>query len=328
MGAGSPTLAIEVTAQAVRTLRGGAGWGRPGRCLYAERRLPPGVVVPSPSAPNVRDEAAFGSVVTEALGPGPPRRARLVLPDRSLRLYAIECDGPPAAAALRPFLTWRLQDALPFPAREARLAYAMGANGMPGRQLAVTAVGRETVLGQYERVLGDLGVPVGHVAPAAVHLFNLARVGADPGGDAVEALLAVAPDTATLCLARGGVPHYVRTFALGRLNALDGAGEPPEAPEAAGHRPPFCSELAEELLCKELAEELLRSFDHAADTAGLPAPARLCVGGEIGPYPGLPTVLAEILDAPCSALSPPLRSRDDSPLPPEAAALAAALAHP
>ena len=68
-----PTLAIEVTARAVRALRVGAGWGRPRRCVYAERPLPPGVVVSSPSAPNVRDEAAFGLVLTEALGPRPPR---------------------------------------------------------------------------------------------------------------------------------------------------------------------------------------------------------------------------------------------------------------
>jgi hypothetical protein len=109
MTAVGTALAIEVTAAAVRVLRlGGLGRWRRARG-YAERGLPAGLVLPSATAPNVQDEPAFAKLLTEVVGPRPPRRARLVLPDRVLRLHVLELEGaPPEGQALRPFLLWRL----------------------------------------------------------------------------------------------------------------------------------------------------------------------------------------------------------------------------
>ena len=67
-------LAIE--AAAVCALRvGGVGPARTVRA-YAERPLPPGVLVPSHSIPNIHDEAAFARALGQAIGPGPPGPSR------------------------------------------------------------------------------------------------------------------------------------------------------------------------------------------------------------------------------------------------------------
>jgi len=313
-------LAIEVTAAAVRAVRlRGIGPARRVRA-YAERPLPPGLLVPSGTAPNVLDEGGFARLLAEVVGPAPPRRARLVLPDRSVRLHVFPMDALPRGVPdLRGFLLWRLEDALPYPPRDARLAFLGAPNGSPNRQLAIAVVAREQVLAQYERLLRGLGLGVAHMAPASCHLFNLCAARGDTAGNAVEGLLALGPDAATVMLAHRGIPHYARTFlrpeAHATVPATESASEasPPEAPSQV------------QGTVKALAEEVLRSFAHAAETEDLPAPTHLALAGELSPHPGLAHALQDILGIPCGVVHPPVnRSRQGPPLPAEACALLAA----
>jgi Tfp pilus assembly PilM family ATPase len=310
-------LAIEVTAAALRAVRLG-GFGPAHRVrAYAERPLPPGLLMPSGTVPNVRDEAAFGRLLAEVVGPAPPRRARLVLPDRSVRLHVFPMDALPRGVPdLRGFLLWRLEDVLPFPPREARLAYLGAPNGLPTRQLAIAVVAREQVLAQYERLLRGRGLGAAHVAPAACHLFNLAVARGHAAGDAVEALLGLGPEAATVILARRAIPQYARTFPRPEAHpAPPSAGSPSQAlpPEASLEGPQAV---------KALAEEVLRSVAHAAETGDLPAPTRLALAGEVEPGQGLAHALQEILGIPCGIVQPPVhRSRQDRPLPTQAWAL-------
>lgn len=294
-------LAIEVTAAAVRALRlGGMG---PGRCIraYCERSLPPELLMPSHSDPNVRDEAAFMRLLAEVVGGRRPARARLVLPDVAVRLQVLLTDEAPAGTPdLERFLVWRLKDTLPFSARDARIAFVAAPDGLPTRRVAITLVARNHVLAQYERLLGSLGIAVVHAAPAACHVFNLVARTRETPGDTTHALLNLAPGSATLILCQRGVPHYARTFPW-----------PDDERQAA------------------LRAELFRTFEHAADTAGLAAPAILWLAGDVGPNPTSASELSKTIGIPCHLVPLPAhRAWQGGQLPPQASAVfSAALAH-
>ena len=316
-------LAIEVTAAAIRALRlRGIGPARAVRA-YAERPLPTDLLVPSSSVLNVQDEAEFARILADTVGPRPPRRARLVLPDRSVRLHVLNTDAtPPGGPDLRHFLVWQLQDTLPYKPRDARVAYLPAPNGLPSRQVVITLVAREQVVAQYERLLGAAGIGAAHVAPAACHLFNLSAQDPEAAPHAVHAFLALGPESATLILSPRGIPHYVRTFP--RPGAEPDDRSPVHDLPAAGapgrrHRP---------TPPRELVAELLRSFSHAEDEVGLQAPARLLLGGELGHDLPLAAALQEGLGIPCAVLPTPVhRAHRAGGLPPEAhAVLLAALA--
>jgi hypothetical protein len=284
-------LAIEVTATALRCLRLrplALGGGPP---AFTEHPLAPGIVVPTLGAPNVRDEAAFGRALAEAVGRRPPRWARLVLPDRAVCLRVLRTEaGMTPGADLRPFLVWRLQDALPFPAREARLAYVAAPNGRPGRQMVLTLLGWERVVSQYERLCAAAGFAVCHTAPAAWHLFHGGQSVAPPG-EGVTAFLALGREATTLFLTRGGTPYYVRTF------------QPSEDPTG-------------------LVQELQASFAHAEDDLGLSPPARLTVAGEARTE-AIRAALQAGLGVPCTALVLGASRRGSDRLPAGAQALLA-----
>lgn len=298
-------LAVEVTAGAVRSLR--LRRLGPARALrvYAERLLPPGLVVPSATAPNVQDEGAFAPLLAQAIGPRPPRHVRLVLPDPTVRLHVLAMDDEGAACPDVPkFLLWRLQAVLPFDPRDARLAYQTAPDGQPGRGLALALVAHAPALAQYERLFAGLGIGVSHVASVGCHLFNLAALTAAPSAAGPEACLALDAETATLILAPGGVPHYARTWGL------------PAGPADGGDG-----------CLKDLPEAVRQTFAHAEDTANLPPPPHLVVAGAPADAPGVATSLQQALDIPCRALPPPTLGRHA--LPPEATpVLAAALARP
>ncbi len=168
-------LAVEVAASAARSLR--LRRLGPARALraYTEQALPPDLVIPSPVAPHIQDEEAFARLLAQAVGPRPPRRVRLVLPDRAVRLHVLALDDAGAAhPEILKFLLWRLEGVLPFAPRETRLAYQTAPNGQPGRGLALALAAHGSVLAQYEGLFARLGIRVTHAASAGCHLFNLA----------------------------------------------------------------------------------------------------------------------------------------------------------
>jgi hypothetical protein len=313
-------LAIEVTAGAVRCLRlTGLGRARAVRA-YREQALPSGLVVPSSTAPNVQDEGAFARTLRQAMGPRPPRRARLVLPDRTVRLHILNTDAvPPRGPDLRRFLVWRLQEVLPFAPGEARVSYLMAPNGLPDRRMAIALVAREPVLAQYERLLREAGTGVAHLAPAACHLFNLAAAHGESLARGVHAFLALGIESATAVLSVRGIPHYARTFLRPCV--------PLEAPPAPDPRPPMLApHRAPATAVPELLEELARSFHHAEEEIGLARPERLCLAGDLGRDAALAAALQGGLGIPSIPFSPPpprtLRRR--GLLPPQAQALLSA----
>lgn len=300
-------LTIQLTVGKVRCLR----LRRLGPALnvegYAERALPPALLVPSPTIPNVTDEGLFGQILADAAGPHPPLRTRVVVPSRSVLLHALSTGSPPARTPdLRGFLLWCAQGLLPFEAREARLAYTLLRDGSPGRHTAILLSGRERVVAQYERLCGALGGRVVHLAPVAWHLFTRGGGETTAALPGTEAFLALEEDAATLILCRGGTPHYVRTFGLPR--------QTPSAPV----RSPATIEA--------LREELHASFHHAEDTAGLSPPRGTLLAGELPEGRQFAAALGEALGLPCALAAPPRQLRWARGLPPEAEAVVAAAA--
>jgi hypothetical protein len=264
-------LAVEVTAMAIRCLRLhplALGGGPP---AFTECPLPPGLVVPVLDGLNVRDEAAFGRALAAAVGSRRPRMARLVLPDGAACLRVLRtAPAMNPGTNLRPFLTRRLQEGLPFPAREVRLAYTPAPEARPSHPMVLTLASWDRVISQYERLLGAAGIAVCHTAPAAWHLFHQADLAA-PARLGVGAFLALGHEAATLFLTRAGVPFHVRTF----QPAADQAG---------------------------LVLEVYDTLAHAESTLGLPPPAQLTVAGEASSAP-VRAALQQGLGLPCMPLA-------------------------
>lgn len=287
---------------------------------YAERALPAGLVVPSSSFPNIRNEAAFTRILADVVGPRPPRRARLVVPDRSVRMHVLNTDAVvPQGPDLRQFLVWRLRDTLAFEPRDARVAYMPAPNGLPNRLMAITLVAREQVIAQYERAVGTMGARVAHVAPAACHLFNLAGLDAGESQAGIHGFLVLSIESVTFILSSAGIPHYTRTFPRPAVTDVEPSPTPRSPGEGHTTSPPATDISA-------LIQEVARTIHHAVEEAGLGPPARIFLAGEMGRDGALASSLQEGLETLCTILLPTPVIRGASTLPVEAqAVLAAAL---
>jgi hypothetical protein len=163
--------------------------------------LGPGVLVPSPSGPNlVRAEDVRDSLARalDEIEPGGPR-ASLVLPDGIARLALV--DVPPGTDA-RDYVRFRLASSLPWPASEALVEV------LPvGRRRVVGAAVRRATVARYEQAAAAAGL-----SAERVHLAPLMALSALAGGAGIDGIHAVLGDVA-VCLAfiRDGALVAVRS---------------------------------------------------------------------------------------------------------------------
>jgi len=137
--------------------------------------LPPQAVSPHAGHTNVANPDAVreaASAVTSALGNGSDRFG-LLLSDAATRVGVLAFETLPddhrqAEAMVR----WKLGESLPFPAEEARVHYQVLLN-QPGRVEILAVAGRDTVLGQYESVLGPARGTAALVLPCTMALLPL-----------------------------------------------------------------------------------------------------------------------------------------------------------
>jgi len=137
--------------------------------------LPPQAVSPHTGHTNVTNPDAVreaATAVMSALGNGSDRYG-LLLSDAATRVgvlaFEVLPDDHREAEAL---VRWKLGESLPFPAEEARIHYQVLLN-QPGHVEVLAVAGRDTVLGQYESVLGPARGVSALVLPSTMALLPL-----------------------------------------------------------------------------------------------------------------------------------------------------------
>jgi hypothetical protein len=207
-----PLIALEVRPHSlgvVRLLREGK------RLLLgaaASLDLPAGALTLSMTHPNITDAAAFGktlATVVERAGALSGGEIGLVLPDPVVRLALLpapEVTGR-GRRETEDLIRFRLKKALPFEAREARVAHRAPPPGSGG-QVLVAAVFRPVLEG-YEAALQDLGFRPGLVEAACLTLSGRA-IGTGSPGDRL--FLNWDHGYVSLVLSRGGWPILLRTL--------------------------------------------------------------------------------------------------------------------
>jgi hypothetical protein len=173
--------------------------------------LPPGLISPSLTEPNVADEQALTvqlrSLQQKAGCRGGP--VVVALPDLTCRLGwqdFEELTGTPAET--RQLLCWRLKDRLPFSVRECRIDFQFLPSSGGSRRL-LYLLAREAVITQYEKLVASIGLEPIRMITRGVALFRVHRTAASSGKR-----LLCAPGLSSLLViyAEGGIPRLWRVL--------------------------------------------------------------------------------------------------------------------
>ena len=238
-----PTIGVSIGSKALSLVEVSRNW-RPGRTRpwlarslqrCTEQPVPPGLIRPSATEPNVSDLAALTHELS-TLVDGPRKVARpasiaLILPDLCARIALFEFESLPHKPAEREqLIRWRFQKELNVPAGDVRLAYQVlrvptrASSGVPVRLLAVVI--RRAVIEQYEQACQAAGfIPVS-VNLASFGLFDLYRPVMESAiKDGEECFfLHAGGDCLSFVAIRSGLPVFFRTKVL-RNGSANGNGE-------------------------------------------------------------------------------------------------------
>ncbi len=156
-----PELVCQIAPERVAAAR----WGQNRLEAFAEEALPAGALRPSPSQTNAVDADAVGRAVAKVVERvrGARHEAVLLLPDTIVRIFLLGFESfPRKAAEAAPLLRWRLRKSVPFPVEETVLSWTVQ-QSVEGSIEVVTAVARESVIGEYEQLLRAAGLEPGVV---------------------------------------------------------------------------------------------------------------------------------------------------------------------
>jgi hypothetical protein len=208
-------LGIEADRVSAVALRG-AGRKQFSIKQAASVELPPGLIEPSFTEPNISDPSEFAGVlreVTEAAGLLSQKKWSVTLPSTTARTAIISLDTEPASKQeLAQVLDWKAEQTFGVPAAQLRLALDKISPDKDGKsRFFITAI-KLSVLDDYESQFEALGWRVGLMLPRAVGEANWLLNGAAQG-DAM--LISGNPDGFTALLLRGSEPTVVRSVTCG-----------------------------------------------------------------------------------------------------------------
>jgi hypothetical protein len=203
-----PLVAVEVRPRALAAVRLARDGGRLSLGAAATVELPPGTLDACLARANVTDAEAFHAAlraVLERVGALSGGDVSVVLPDPSVRLTLVPASGlRRRRGESEEVIRFRLNKALPFDVRAARLAWS-AARG----EQALVAVALEEVVRGYEEGLESLGFHPGLVEPASLALLAAAEAG-PPAGDRL--LVNWDEGYVSFVLTRAGQPLLLRTL--------------------------------------------------------------------------------------------------------------------
>ena len=198
-----PAVAVEFSAHRIAgaslELRG----GKPVVRAHAIVPLADGALVPSLTAPNIRDRAAVLAGLKRVLSEtGNPRRIGLVIPDPVAKVSLVKFQQVPAKAQdLDQLIRWQVRKAAPFAIEEAQVSFVPGAHAADGQEFIVSLAKRD-VIAEYEAVCAEAGAHAGLIDVSTFNVINAVLGGAGaPSGDWL--LVNVAPDWASMAILRG-----------------------------------------------------------------------------------------------------------------------------
>ncbi len=230
-----PRLGLSFSGQSMSVVELAARWksGWPGASLVraTEQPLPPGLLRPSESAPNVSDVSALAQEVRTLVGPIRTPAVALSLPDQTARVGLFEFDRlPKQTAECEALLRWRFRDEMNVPPGDTRIVYrvfrgpraSQPTEEPTGPVTYVLAVSiRRAILAQYERVCEEAGLLPVAIGLSSLQLFNLCHRTMSP---AEELFFAHAsPDGFAFLALRENCPVFFRLRSLrqSNLNLLD-----------------------------------------------------------------------------------------------------------
>jgi hypothetical protein len=206
-----PQVAVEVRPGGIGVVR----TRREGRSTVlaaaASVELPPDVVRPSLTQPNLADPERFRAALRGALEragvlDGAP--IALVLPDPVARVALLPAAelGTARASELDEVVRFRLRKSLPFDVHDARVAHVRSARP---QDPVVTVAALDSVVTGYEDVCRSLGLEPGLVELSALALCRAAFA---PDAEGDRLLVNWDEGYATLVLVREGWPVLARTL--------------------------------------------------------------------------------------------------------------------
>ena len=210
-----PTVGVEIAARRVSAavlVRRGARWVV---SAHTVEPLPPGLVTPSLTAPNIADRPALVAAlrrVFDRLGTR-PRRIGLVVPDNMAKVSLVRFDKVPARAQdLDGLIRWQVRRTAPFSIDEAQVSWTPGTALPDGAQEYVVALARRSIVAEYEEACAGAGAHAGLVDLATLNVINAVLAGdRAPADDWL--LVHVGADYTSLAIVRGGVLIFFRNRA-------------------------------------------------------------------------------------------------------------------
>jgi Tfp pilus assembly PilM family ATPase len=240
----------------------------------AEVPVPPGLVQPSLSAPNLPDGPALAALLARlARDLGCRGWVHAALPDEVFALRSVVTEALPAdrSEATR-YLRWQARELLPFPAEEARLDFLPGPRQADGRRRIACLLARERVLAEYERLLSEARLEAARVDAGTI---TLAQALSARLGQRTAVLLAFGPRRLTLLVLEDDCPRFWRTLKIAE-------------PMAEADR-------------QQLLREVADSLAFCRQSEGVGAVEELLLDGPEELTSGLATELTEWLEIPVSA---------------------------
>lgn len=209
----APSIAIEIARGRVSVVEVGA-MGSAGLEVAgcASERLPADAVQPALAGVNIADPRVVAAAVGKACekaGIRVPKKAALIVPDSVARVALVSFEELPARPAdVEQLMRWQIKKALPFPVEDALVTPVVTHRAPGATGVAAVAAHRE-VIGQYEAVLGVLGIHAGLVDIASFNVLNaVLAAGTAPPGDWL--LVCLSAESTALAIVRQGVLSFYR----------------------------------------------------------------------------------------------------------------------
>jgi hypothetical protein len=174
--------------------------------------LPPGLVVPSLTTPNIQDVPALGRAIAQVLARigGRPRRVALAIPDTVAKISLVRFEQVPSKVDdLYELVRWQIRKSAPFPVEQAVVSFTPGARHATTGQEFVVAAARQDIIQQYEEACLEAGAAAGLIDLATFSIVNGVLAGsAAPSGDWL--LVHVTSTYTTLTVIRNGDMIFFR----------------------------------------------------------------------------------------------------------------------
>jgi hypothetical protein len=220
-----PAVACEISRQAVSMVRLDS---KQSNVIdrFAVIPLPPGLIVPSLTKPNIASVPDFVTAMKSAIAKAEAKSMKmsLAIPDASAKSAIYVMDTLPSSESERQqLLKWKLKKAVPFNVEESHLSYWEKKTSNGKHVLLTVCICRE-VLNQFEDAFQKMGIQMGYVTLSSFAAVEfLAHFDPEAIQKSVLLLRLGATDTSSLIMQEGRVSFF-------RHSERNGYEEPALAP--------------------------------------------------------------------------------------------------